>query len=75
MLTFDMPPTKDRYIAEIKNLLEFDTRPLCIDGRPVFHIKTLCKRLNGKLGPHNSCVVKNTRISLINNVTILEKNS
>ena len=66
-----MPLTEDRYIAEINNLLEFNTRPLCINGRTM-HIKRLCKKLNGKLSTHNSCVVNNTRITLINNVTILE---
>ncbi len=34
MIYFGLPPTRDRYLAEIKNVLGLRVRPVCICGPP-----------------------------------------
>gem|GEM_PF-6632402 len=64
MITFSMPPSQDRYIAEIKNLLSFSTRPLCISGPPRVHIWELRRILHGKRNSKNSFIVGSNLITL-----------
>lgn len=74
MLFFNMPPNGERYVAELNNLLEFETRPLCIRGTPRVHIWELRKQLNGRKNDKNSFIVKNSKITLHQNFTLIEKN-
>ena len=71
MLYFDMPPTKERYVAEIKNLLAINTRPLCIAGRPRVYIWELRQLLRGKRKCNKSFVVGSNVITLDRNFTYI----
>lgn len=73
MLYLNMPPTKDRYIAEIKNLLCINARPFCIQGAPRVHASRLCRILHGVKVDKNSFLVGSTLIIVLKDGTFLEK--
>ncbi len=67
MLIFFCPPTKERYLAEIKNLLNFKTRPLCIVGTPRASVYQICSYLKIPLSFHNHCYIENSEIVVLKN--------
>jgi len=71
MLFLCLPPTCDRYVAEIRNLLNLRCRPLCVVGRPRATTSELRKALGGeKLGKRSFCV-RNCIITLTSSCTVL----
>lgn len=72
MLFFSLPPTKDRYIAEVRNFLRFSTRPLCIVGEPRASPRELRVELGGVKLSRNSFQVGETVVRVHRNCTIVE---
>lgn len=48
MIYFQQPPSRDRFVAEVRNILRFRTRPVCILGKPRASAKELCLALGGE---------------------------
>ena len=46
MIYMGCPPTYDRYLAEIKNVLRLRTRPVCIYGPPKATVGEIKRFLN-----------------------------
>jgi hypothetical protein len=67
MLIFSCPPTKERYLAEIKNLLKFKTRPICIMGKPRANINQIYLYLNSSFVFRNHCYIDSSEIIVLQN--------
>jgi len=71
MLCFDMPPTRDRYVAEVRNLLAFDCRPICIVGRPRASLRELRVALGGARHTTHTFLVGGSVVALSSDCTVL----
>jgi len=49
MIYFALPPTRDRYVAEVRNVLNLWSRPVCIVGPPRASALELSFELGGRL--------------------------
>lgn len=64
MLFFDAPLTHHRYLAEVKNLLYFKSRPLCIVGKPRATMNEIARHVNATCVINNVCFTNNTTLIL-----------
>lgn len=71
MFYFDLPPTHDRYIAEVKNLLNMRCRPLCILGQPRASLRELRRALGGWKYASNALVIGESVVALSNEYTVI----
>jgi hypothetical protein len=72
MLVIRLPPNKERYIAEVRNLLAFRMSFL-IEGRPRASAFELQRALGGTRIGARSVVVGQTIVSLKANYTLIER--
>jgi hypothetical protein len=47
MIFLSLPPTRERYVAEVRNLLTFRCRPICMVGPPRARLWELREALRG----------------------------
>jgi hypothetical protein len=67
MIFVESPPTFDRYVAEIRNLVWFRCRPFYIVGRPKVSVRTLRLALNGLKLSRDSFRIGETIITVSSN--------
>lgn len=72
MLMVRMPPNKERYIAEVRNLLAF-RMSFRVEGRPRASAFELHRALGGTRMGARSVVVGQTIVSLKANYTLIER--
>ena len=73
MLVLNSPPNKERYVAEIRNLLTFQCGCLCVRGRPRASARELARALGGAQFGARSVLINETLVSLKSNYTLIER--
>jgi len=73
MLFFDLPLTRDRYVAEVRNFLCVRCRPLCIVGAPRASLRELRVELGGERLSRNSFRVGGSVVVVHKHCTIVYK--
>jgi hypothetical protein len=73
MLVLNGPPNKERYVAEIHNLLAFNCGTLCVRGRPRASARELARALGGAQFGARSVIINEALVSLKNNYTLVER--
>ena len=72
MLYFDLPPTRDRYVAEVRNLLAFHCKPFCIVGPPRASVWELQREIGGARLGRRCLVVGWSLVRLKSRYTVIE---
>lgn len=73
MLYFSLPPSRERYLAEIKNLLNVRTRPLCIMGVPRVSFDSLIRHFKSNMITNNTFYVDDNLITYCNDCLIISQ--
>jgi len=47
MIFLDAPPTRDRFVAEVHNLIRLRTRPICLAGAPRASTRAVAREFKG----------------------------